>query len=85
MTPHPFIHHQTTLEYFFVEGCFITEGWNTSADEAVSIARARVKPGVTTRWHRLRGVTDRYLILEVQGCSFRRAFVSASRTWATST
>ena len=67
MTPHPFIHHQTTLEYFFVEGCFITEGWNTSADEAVSIARARVEPGVTTRWHRLWGVTERYLILEGRG------------------
>ena len=51
----------------FAEGCFITEGWNTSADEAVSIARARVEPGVTTRWHRLRGVTERYLILEGRG------------------
>ena len=55
-------------EYFFTEGGFITEGWNTSADKAVSVALARVKPGVTTRWHRLRGVTERYLILGGQGC-----------------
>ena len=65
--PVPLIEHLTATEYFFAEGCFITEGWNTSADEAVSIARARVEPGVTTRWHRLRGVTERYLILEGRG------------------
>ena len=55
-------------EYFFAEGCYILEWWNTPDDEAVSIARARVLPGVTTRWHRLRGVTERYLILEGRGC-----------------
>lgn len=63
----PQIQHPTAAEYFFVEGCFITEGWNTPADPAVSVARARVEPGVTTRWHRLRGVTERYLILEGRG------------------
>ncbi|MFZ1828656.1 MAG: cupin domain-containing protein [Candidatus Competibacteraceae bacterium] len=67
MTPHSFIHHPTATESFFAEGCFITEEWNTSADEAVSVARARVEPGVTTRWHCLRGVTERYLILEGRG------------------
>jgi len=60
-------HHPPAAEYFFAEGCFITEWWNTSADEAVSVARARVKPGVTTRWHRLRDATERYLILEGRG------------------
>jgi mannose-6-phosphate isomerase-like protein (cupin superfamily) len=65
--PVPLIEHPTATEYFFAEGCFITEWWNTSADQAVSVARARVKPGVTTRWHRLRVVTERYLILEGQG------------------
>jgi mannose-6-phosphate isomerase-like protein (cupin superfamily) len=63
----PLIHHPTATEYFFAEGCFITEWWNTSADQAVSVARARVKPGVTTRWHRLRNTTERYLILEGRG------------------
>ena len=67
MNPISPVHRPTATEYFFAEGCFITEGWNTSVDEAVSVARARVEPGVTTRWHRLRGVTERYLILEGRG------------------
>ena len=54
-------------EYYFEEGCFITELLNTPEDEAVSIARARVEPGVTTRWHRLRGTIERYLIMEGEG------------------
>ncbi|MDZ7787008.1 MAG: cupin domain-containing protein [Halofilum sp. (in: g-proteobacteria)] len=36
-------------------------------DRAASIARARVEPGVTTRLHRLRGVIERYVILEGAG------------------
>jgi mannose-6-phosphate isomerase-like protein (cupin superfamily) len=36
-------------------------------DAEVSMARARVEPGATTRWHHLRGVTERYLILEGRG------------------
>ena len=67
MSPTPSIHHPTAPEYFFAEGCFITEWWNAPADPDVSVARARVEPGVTTRWHRLRGVVERYLILEGQG------------------
>ena len=63
----PQIQHPTATEYFFAEGCFITEWWNSTADTAVSVARARVEPGVTTRWHRLWGVTERYLILEGRG------------------
>jgi mannose-6-phosphate isomerase-like protein (cupin superfamily) len=63
----PQIQHPTATEYFFAEGCFITEWWNTPADPDVSVARARVESGVTTRWHRLRGVTERYLILEGRG------------------
>ncbi|GAB6909507.1 hypothetical protein JCM12296A_53520 [Desulfosarcina cetonica] len=54
-------------EYFFQEGCFILELANTADDPAVSIARARVTPGVTTRWHRLLGITERYVILEGRG------------------
>lgn len=55
-------------EYFFeVEGCFITELSNTPHDPAVSIARARVLPGVRTAWHRLAGVTERYCILAGSG------------------
>ena len=54
-------------EYFFVEGCHINELSNGADDPAVSIAQARVTPGVTTRWHRLRGTTERYLILSGSG------------------
>lgn len=50
-------------EYFFAEGCFILELSNSAADPDVSVARARVKPGVTTHWHRLTGVAERYVIL----------------------
>ena len=54
-------------EYWFEEGCFITEWLNTPDDPALSIARARVTPGVTTRLHRLAGTVERYVILEGQG------------------
>ena len=54
-------------EYFFPEGCHILETWNREEDSAVSIARSRVAPGVTTRLHRLNGITERYLILAGHG------------------
>lgn len=54
-------------EYFFDEGCHILETWNTEGDPALSVARARVAPGVSTRWHRLEGITERYLILAGAG------------------
>ena len=54
-------------EYWFEEGCFIAELSNTPGDPAVSIARARVPRGVTTRWHRVKGTVERYVILEGKG------------------
>lgn len=55
-------------EYLFaVEGCYITELSNTPSDPDVSIAKARVESGVTTTWHSLKGVTERYCILEGTG------------------
>jgi mannose-6-phosphate isomerase-like protein (cupin superfamily) len=54
-------------EFLISEGCFVSEWSNTPEDPAVSIARARVPPGVTTRWHRLAGITERYVILEGTG------------------
>jgi mannose-6-phosphate isomerase-like protein (cupin superfamily) len=50
-------------EYYFEEGCNILELSNSSVDPDLSIARARVKPGVTTKLHRLIGVVERYVIL----------------------
>lgn len=54
-------------EYYFAEGCFITELSNSADDPGVSIARARVAPGTTTRWHCLRGTSERYVIIEGTG------------------
>ena len=56
--------YDISREYFFDEGCFITELSNTPDDREVSIARVRVEPGKTTQWHCLQGVTERYVILE---------------------
>ena len=50
-------------EYYFDEGCYILELSNSPADPVVSIARARVKAGVTTKLHRLKGVVERYVII----------------------
>ncbi len=54
-------------ELYTPEGCFIVELSNTPDDPDASIARARVAPGVTTRWHRLIETTERYVILEGHG------------------
>ena len=51
-------------EYYSDELCYINELSNSALDTEVSIARARVAPGITTRWHRLQGTTERYCILE---------------------
>lgn len=62
------IHHNTEdQEYYFKEGCFILEYLNNEEDPDVSIARARVEAGATTKLHRLKETTERYLILEGEG------------------
>ncbi len=54
-------------EYFFAEGCYITEISNSDADPSLSIARARLEAGRTTRWHRLATTVERYVILAGHG------------------
>ncbi len=54
-------------ETYTEERCYIVELSNNADDPAVSIARARVEPGVTTRWHQLRGIAERYVILSGEG------------------
>lgn len=54
-------------EFYTSEKCYITELSNTPEDPDVSIARARVEPGVTTRWHRLKGTFERYFIISGKG------------------
>lgn len=63
-TPAPrILLHAPHTEYFFQEGCFITELSNGEHDPEVSLAKARVEAGKTTAWHALEGITERYLIL----------------------
>jgi mannose-6-phosphate isomerase-like protein (cupin superfamily) len=54
-------------EFHTPEGCFINELSNADADPEASIARARVPPGITTRWHRLNGTTERYVLVSGAG------------------
>ena len=60
-------HPDPANERAIPEGCHILESWNDPSDRAVSIARARVAPGEATRPHRLRGVVERYLVVEGRG------------------
>jgi len=54
-------------EFYTAERCHILECSNLPDDPEVSIARARVEPGVTTQWHRLKDTTERYYILSGRG------------------
>jgi mannose-6-phosphate isomerase-like protein (cupin superfamily) len=54
-------------EFAIPENCHIVELFNTPDDPDLSIARARVEPGVTTRWHRLAGTVERYYIISGRG------------------
>jgi mannose-6-phosphate isomerase-like protein (cupin superfamily) len=56
-------------EYLTPERCFVFENWGlvSSGDKTVSIARARVEPGVTTKAHHLEGVQEIYLIAKGKG------------------
>jgi mannose-6-phosphate isomerase-like protein (cupin superfamily) len=55
------------VEVYTRERCYIIELANTPDDPAASIALARVSPGITTRWHRLVGTTERYVIIDGRG------------------
>jgi mannose-6-phosphate isomerase-like protein (cupin superfamily) len=61
-------HFDASRELYTPEKCHIVELSNTPDDPEVSIARARVEPGVTTAWHRVTGTTERYVILQGKGC-----------------
>jgi mannose-6-phosphate isomerase-like protein (cupin superfamily) len=60
-------HMDGAAEYYFEEGCYILELLNSSEEQDLSIARARVKPGVTTVRHCLLDTAERYVILEGRG------------------
>lgn len=54
-------------EFYIAEGCYIMEQSNSPDDPDLSIARARVAPGTTTRRHRLKNTTERYCIVAGTG------------------
>ena len=64
----PLIKHQNLdQEYLTSEKCYITELSNSPDDPDASIARARLKPGITTCWHRLNNTAERYYIVSGRG------------------
>ncbi|MEY4107091.1 MAG: hypothetical protein RL181_1433 [Bacteroidota bacterium] len=56
-----------TPEFYFQERCHIAELLNTADCPGISIARARVEPGVTTVLHLVRGADEVYFVLSGQG------------------
>ena len=58
---------ESLIEFETSERCFIMENWNSTKKANISIARARVKPGVTTKLHYLKGVSEIYLITKGKG------------------
>jgi mannose-6-phosphate isomerase-like protein (cupin superfamily) len=59
--------YDANREFFIEEECYINELSNSENDNETSIAKARVKPGVSTHWHKLEGITERYIIIEGEG------------------
>ena len=53
-------------EFFTEERCHILVT-DAVDDNVVSIARARVEPGVTTAWHSLTDVDERYVLISGEG------------------
>ena len=61
------IKYDNSSEFYTEEKCFIIDASNSSDDNSISIACARVEPGITTKWHYLDGVDERYLIISGTG------------------
>jgi mannose-6-phosphate isomerase-like protein (cupin superfamily) len=55
---------QDHAEFGTPERCFIVE---TLSEPALSVARARVEPGITTAWHSVDGTIERYVMAEGHG------------------
>ncbi len=54
-------------EFYIEEGCFVIELASAAEDPGLSIARCRVEPGKSTRWHRLHNTVERYVIQQGNG------------------
>ena len=66
-SPEWFLEGLNPQEFWTEERCFISELLNDPASPEVSIALARVEPGVTTQLHALDGVIERYILRKGQG------------------
>lgn len=66
-TMHAIIHTDTLPEWYTEERCHISEIRNSADNPAVSIARARVEPGVTTALHAVIDTIEQYFILSGTG------------------
>ena len=67
MTMKPTILKQDlSTEFSTPERCYIIETANATNDR-LSIARARVEPGITTKLHSVEGTEERYIIAEGKG------------------
>jgi mannose-6-phosphate isomerase-like protein (cupin superfamily) len=66
-SPVPILRAHPTAEILTDERCHILELSNSEDDPEMSIARARVEPGVTTRWHHVADTVERYVILDGVG------------------
>lgn len=68
---HPNIHPtQKAAEFPTAERCYITEIMNTAQSPQLSIAQARVEPGVTTANHAVAGTLECYYIQQGEGEMF---------------
>lgn len=54
-------------EFYTDERCYIRELLNSGQSPDVSVAIARVEPGVTTQLHSLSGVTETYILSQGTG------------------
>ena len=61
------IKKNTDKEFYTDERCFIIEALNSPDEDSMSIAQARVEPGITTAWHYLYNIDERYLIIAGKG------------------
>lgn len=65
--PHWYVEKSPLGEFYTPERCHITELLNAPAAPDVSLAVARVEPGVTTQLHALTGVVERYIVRKGEG------------------
>ena len=67
MLPSLLLAGEPGTEFYTDERVYITELLNAEQSPEVSLAVARVEPGVTTQLHALRGVNETYIIREGSG------------------